>query len=111
MQAVEALDDRLLDLLDRIDGLAGVEVDLQDALVVKLNLEVLRPAAVAAKPARLGAKRFGRRSLHASIMAVAGLLTLGGCSLGADEEPRQAVGPPAEIAALVQRLERATAAR
>jgi hypothetical protein len=43
-------------------------------------------------------------------MAVAGLLTLGGCSLGADEEPRQAVGPPAEIAAVVQRLERATAA-
>jgi hypothetical protein len=43
-------------------------------------------------------------------MAVAGLLTLGGCSLGADEEPRQVVGPPAEIAATVQRLERATAA-
>jgi hypothetical protein len=43
-------------------------------------------------------------------MAVAGLLTLGGCSLGADEEPRQAVGAPAEIAATVQRLERATAA-
>ena len=44
-------------------------------------------------------------------MAVAGLTTLGGCSLGADEEPPQAVGPPAEIAAVVQRLERATAAR
>jgi hypothetical protein len=43
-------------------------------------------------------------------MAVAGLITLGGCSLGADEEPRQAVGAPAEIAATVQRLERATAA-
>ena len=44
-------------------------------------------------------------------MAVAGLVTLGGCSLGADEEPLQAVGSPAEIAAVVQRLERATAAR
>ena len=42
-------------------------------------------------------------------MAVAGILTLAGCSLGADEEPPQAAGPPAEIAALVQRLERATA--
>ena len=44
-------------------------------------------------------------------MAVAGVLTVTGCSLGADEEPRQATGPPAEIAAVVQRLERATAER
>jgi hypothetical protein len=44
-------------------------------------------------------------------MAVGGLLTLAGCSVGADEEPRQAAGPPAEIAVVVQRLERATAQR
>jgi hypothetical protein len=44
-------------------------------------------------------------------MAVAVVLTLTGCSLGADEEPRQAAGAPAEIAAVVQRLERATAER
>ena len=36
---------------------------------------------------------------------------MAGCSLGADEEPRQAAGPPAEIAVVVQRLERATAGR
>ena len=42
-------------------------------------------------------------------MAVGGILTLTGCSLGADEEPQRATGPPAEIAAVVQRLERATA--
>src|SRR4051812_49780559 len=43
VEAVEALDDGLLNLLDRVDGLAGVGVDLQDALVVQLHLEVLRP--------------------------------------------------------------------
>jgi hypothetical protein len=42
-------------------------------------------------------------------MAVAGFLTLTGCSLGADEEAPRASGPPAEIAAVVQQLERATA--
>jgi hypothetical protein len=44
-------------------------------------------------------------------MAVGGVLTLTGCSLGADEEPKPAAGPPAEIAVVVQRLERATAER
>jgi hypothetical protein len=44
-------------------------------------------------------------------MAVAGFLTLTGCSLGADEEAPRASGLPAEIAAVVQRLERATADR
>src|ERR671917_520295 len=34
VQAVEALDDGLLDLLDGLDGLTGVGVDLEDALVV-----------------------------------------------------------------------------
>jgi hypothetical protein len=44
-------------------------------------------------------------------MAVAGFLTLTGCSLGADEEAPRASGAPAEIAEVVQRLERATAER
>jgi len=44
-------------------------------------------------------------------MAVAAVLTLSGCSLGADEEAPRVSGPPAEIAAVVQRLERATAER
>jgi hypothetical protein len=44
-------------------------------------------------------------------MAVAAILTLSGCSLGPDEEAPRASGPPAEIAAVVQRLERATAER
>ena len=44
-------------------------------------------------------------------MAVGGVLTLTGCSLGADEEPQRATGAPAEIAAVVQRLEHATAQR
>jgi hypothetical protein len=44
-------------------------------------------------------------------MAVAGFLTLTGCSLGADEEAPRASGPPAEIAAVVRQLERATAER
>jgi hypothetical protein len=41
-------------------------------------------------------------------MAVAAFLTLTGCSLGADEEAPRASGAPAEIAEVVQRLERAT---
>ena len=44
-------------------------------------------------------------------MAVAAVLTLSACSLGADEEAPRASGQPAEIAAVVQRLERATAER
>ena len=55
VQAVEALDDGLLDLFDRLDGLARVGVDLEHALVVNLDLEVLGPAPVAAQPARCGA--------------------------------------------------------
>ena len=44
-------------------------------------------------------------------MAVAAFLTLTGCSLGADEEAPRASGPPAQIAEVVHRLERATAER
>ena len=47
VKAVEALHDRLLHLLDRLDRLARLRIDLEDTLVVNLDLEVLRPAAVA----------------------------------------------------------------
>ena len=50
VEAVEALDDGLLGLLDRLGSLAGLGVDLEDALVVDPDLEVLRPAAVTAQP-------------------------------------------------------------
>ena len=51
VHAVQALHDRLLDLVDHLRALARVGVDLVDPLVVDLHLEVLRPAAVAAQPA------------------------------------------------------------
>jgi hypothetical protein len=44
-------------------------------------------------------------------MATIAMLAPTGCSLGADEEPQPASGTPAEIAATVDRLERAVAAR
>ncbi len=50
MHAVEALDDRLLQLVDHVGPLAGLGVDLVDPLVVDLHLEILRPAAVAPQP-------------------------------------------------------------
>jgi hypothetical protein len=56
VHALEALHDRLLDLVDDLGALASDGVDLVDPLVVDLDLEVLGPAAVAAKPAaRIGA--------------------------------------------------------
>jgi hypothetical protein len=57
VHAVEALHDRLLELVDDIRALAGVGVDLVDPLVVDLDLQILRPAAIAPQPAtraRLG---------------------------------------------------------
>jgi hypothetical protein len=50
VHAVQALDDRLLQLVDHLTTLARLRVDLVDALVVHLHLEVGRPAAVAAQP-------------------------------------------------------------
>ena len=50
VQAVAALDDRLLELVVRVVRLAGLGIDPQDALVVELDLQVLRPAAVAPQP-------------------------------------------------------------
>ena len=46
-----------------------------------------------------------------SIMAAIALLASSGCSLGADEEAKPASGAPAQIAATVDRLERAVAQR
>jgi hypothetical protein len=44
-------------------------------------------------------------------MATGVLLASTGCSLGADDEAKPASGPPAQIAATVNRLERAVATR
>jgi hypothetical protein len=46
-----------------------------------------------------------------SIMAVVAMLAPIGCSLGADEEPRPVAGVPKEVAATVERFERAVAER
>src|SRR4051794_21044527 len=68
VQAVQALDDCLLHLLNGLDRLAGLGVDLEDALVMDLNLEVLRPAAVAAQPTRRSPHLVRSRTLHNPIM-------------------------------------------
>ena len=44
-------------------------------------------------------------------MATGVLLASSGCSLGGDDEAKPASGPPAQIAATVDRLERAVAER
>jgi ketosteroid isomerase-like protein len=44
-------------------------------------------------------------------MATSVLLASSGCSLGGDDEPKPASGPTAQIAATVDRLERAVATR
>ena len=50
VHALQALHDGLLQLVDRLGALAGLGIDLVDALVVDLDLEVGRPAAIAAQP-------------------------------------------------------------
>ena len=66
VHAVQALHDRLLQLVDDFRALAGLGVDLVDPLVVDLHLQVLRPAAVAAQPsARSG---LGGRTVHGVIV-------------------------------------------
>ena len=52
VHAVEALDDRFLHLVDPFGEGAGLGIDGADRVVVDLDLEVLRPAAVAAQPGR-----------------------------------------------------------
>jgi hypothetical protein len=44
-------------------------------------------------------------------MATAAVLSLGGCSVGGDDEPKPATGAAREIAEVVAQLERATASR
>ena len=56
VHAVQALHDGLLDLVDDLRALARDGVDAVDALVVDLDLELLRPAAVAAQPGPIGAE-------------------------------------------------------
>ena len=51
VHALEALHDRFLHLVDDLVALAALGVDPVDSLVVHLDFEVLRPAAIAAKPA------------------------------------------------------------
>ena len=50
MEAAQALDDRVGDLVEAIRGLARLGVDPEDRVVMQLDLEVAGPAAVAAKP-------------------------------------------------------------
>jgi hypothetical protein len=52
VQAPQTLHDRFLYLVEPFGRLAGLGVDLQDRVVVKLNLEIARPAAVTAQPGR-----------------------------------------------------------
>jgi hypothetical protein len=49
-----------------------------------------------------------KRARAAGLLA---LLALAGCSLGDDERPRQATGAAREVEAVIERLERAVAAR
>jgi len=51
VHALQALDDRLLHLVHDLAPLTGLGIDPVDPLVVHLDLEVLRPAAVATEPA------------------------------------------------------------
>jgi hypothetical protein len=50
VEAPQALNHRLLHLVEAIGGLAAIGIDPQDRVVVQLDLEVRRPAAIAAKP-------------------------------------------------------------
>jgi hypothetical protein len=50
VHAVEALNDRLLNLVEPFREASRLRIDAKDRVVVDLGLEVLRPAAIAAKP-------------------------------------------------------------
>jgi hypothetical protein len=50
VHAIEALHNRLLNLVDPLCGFPAEGIYFQDRVVVNLRLEVLRPAAVAAEP-------------------------------------------------------------
>src|SRR5260370_22494068 len=66
VHAIQALHDRLLELVDHFRALARLGIDLVDSLVVDLHLEVLRPAAVAAQPAARACLR--TTTLHGAIV-------------------------------------------
>src|SRR5439155_15053322 len=70
VHAVQTLHDGLLQLVDDLRALAGLRIDLVDALVMHLHLEVGRPAAVAAQPG-LGARGV-RHSQQHRVRAMAG---------------------------------------
>jgi hypothetical protein len=61
VHAVEALNDRLLDLLDAVGGLARLRLNLEDRVVMDLGFEALRPAAVAPQP---GTPLLGKAFVH-----------------------------------------------
>src|SRR5260370_35417892 len=66
VHAIQALHDRLLELVDHFRALASLGIDLVDSLVVDLHLEVLRPAAVTAQPAARAS--LWTRTLHGAIV-------------------------------------------
>ena len=75
MHAVEALDDRFLDLVDALGEDPGLGVDAADRVVVDLDLEVLRPAAVAAQPGRAVAVQLAHRLIVRAARRVAAART------------------------------------
>ena len=110
VHAVEALHDRLLELVDHLGPLAGHRIDPVDALVVDLDLELLRPAAIAAKP---GADRCCFGTLHRShsmlrrvryLATAVALLVLAGCG-------EQGPSPEQQVRDAVAEFGRATAAK
>jgi hypothetical protein len=50
VHAIEALHDRLLDLVDAVGRFTGVVIDAKDRVVVDLRFESLRPAAITTEP-------------------------------------------------------------
>src|ERR1700730_12904834 len=66
VHAVQTLHDGLLQLVDHLCALTRLGVDLVDALVVDLDLQILGPAAIAAQPA--AGAGLGRRALHGRIV-------------------------------------------
>jgi hypothetical protein len=68
VHAVQALDHRLLELVDYLRALAGGGIDAVHPLVVDLYLEVGRPAAVATQPGANGVLALLGGALHGLIL-------------------------------------------
>jgi hypothetical protein len=120
VHALQALHDCLLHLFDGLHGLPALGVDLEDALVVQLYLEALRPAAIAAQPTRLSANGITCGTLHPLIIlagvrrGAAFLLAtaaLAGCNSGSGDEAEPAGGAPKEVTETVLALQTATQQR